>query len=133
MPFVHLPEREVNQYFCTNPTWHYSTSLATAPINGTLDPAKPNLLLIHAGGSSSAAQQRQFHDARLKSTFNLIAMDASFHGWTTGAPREGGYEIAEVAEDFLSALEKLYGEGTRVSILAEGYFGATCAAWMAVS
>ncbi len=93
MPFVHLPERGVNQYYCTNPTWHYSTSLSTAPIPGVLDPTKPILFLIHCGGSSSAAQQRQFHDERFKSTFNMIAMDAAFHGWTTGAKREQKYTV----------------------------------------
>ena len=134
MPFVHLPERGVNQYYCTNPTWHYSTSLSTAPITGVLDPKKPNLLLIHACGSSSAAQQRQFHDERLKSTFNMIALDASFCGWTTGAQREGEYPMREVAEDFLCAIDKLYApDKIKFSIIAEGYLGSTCASWMAVS
>lgn len=124
----------MNQYYCTNPTWHYSTSLSTAPLPGVLDPSKPILFLIHCGGSSSTAQQRQFHDERFKSTFNMVAMDAAFHGWTTGARREGRYTIEDAADNFLAAIDKLYGpERVAFSILGEGHFGANCATWMAVS
>ena len=134
MPFVHLPERGVNQYYCTNPIWHYSTSLCAYPQEGPLDPAKPNLLLLHSGGSSSAAQQRQFHDERLKRAFNLIAMDAAFHGWTTGAQRDNEYGIQEGAENFLCALDKLFApRKLRFSVLGEGRLGVQCATWMAVS
>ena len=134
MPFVHLPDRGVNQYYCMNPTWHYSASLSAAPIPGVLDPTKPTILLIHCGGSSSATQQRQFHDHRPRSTFNLIAMDAVFHGWTTGAKRKGKYSIEEAAENYLCALDKLYAPGKiKFSILGEGHFGANCATWIIVS
>lgn len=134
MPYVHLEEQQTAQYHCRNPTWFYSTSLSTAPVPGELDPAKPTLFLIHAGGSSSASQQRQFHDERLRSTFNMIAMDAAFHGWSQGAQRNGPWTIEDVAESFLAALNKLYDDKVpKLSILAEGLFGANCASYLVVS
>jgi hypothetical protein len=54
------------------------------------------------------AQQRQFHDERLRRAFNMLAMDAVFHGWTTGARREGKYSMKEAAESYLCALDKLF-------------------------
>ncbi len=90
--------------------------------------------MIHACGSSSASQQRQFSDARLRSTFNMIAMDSSYCGWTTGAERRAFITIEEAAENFLLALDRLYGERRlRFGILAEGFFGSNCASYMAVS
>jgi pimeloyl-ACP methyl ester carboxylesterase len=84
------------------------TSLSAASIPGVLDWSQPTLLLIHYGGFSSAAWQRQVHDERLKRASNMLAMDAVFHGWTTGARREGKYSWKEAAENYLCALDKLF-------------------------
>lgn len=134
MPFIHLPERQVSQYYCTNPIWHYSTSLSAYPSEGALDPSKPTLVLLHACGTSSAGQQRQFHDTRLRGAFNLIAMDIVYNGWTTGAEREVYFTIEEAAETILEALDRLFGKRKlKFSTLAEGFLGSGCAGWMAVS
>ena len=64
----------------------------------------------------------------------MIAMDAAFHGWSQGAQRNGPWPIERVAESFLAALDKLYDYSVpKLSILAEGLFGANCASYMIVS
>lgn len=133
MPFVDLPELGVCQYACVNPVWRYGASQSTAPAPGNFDTAKPTLFVIHCAGSSTASSVRQFQDARLTSTFNLIAMDAAFCGWTTVEQKEEDYPIERVAVNFIAALDKLFPNGLKFSILAEGYLGAHCATWMAVS
>lgn len=133
MPFLHLPERQISQYYCTNPTWHYSTSLSAYPSEGAFDRTKPTLIMLHGAGSSSAAQQRQFHDARLKGAFNMVALDARYCGWTTGAERDGFGTIEEVADTFLCTIDRLFGGELRFSLLAEGFLGSHLASWMAVS
>ena len=64
----------------------------------------------------------------------MIALDASYCGYTTGAERPEFWTIEDAAETCICALDKLYGERElRYSILAEGFFGSNCASWMAVS
>jgi len=134
MAFLHLPERRVSQYYCVNPSWLYSTSLSTAPNSNPLDPNKPTLLMIHACGSSSASQQLQLQDDRLRSAFNMIAMDSPYCGASTGDETDEILTIEGAADIFLCTLDKLYGDRKlRFSILAEGFFGSQAASWITVS
>ncbi|KAI5475585.1 hypothetical protein MNV49_001141 [Pseudohyphozyma bogoriensis] len=71
----------------------------------------------------------QFTDPRLKSAYNLIALDARLHGYTYGEELEK-YTMEDAANELIKALEMLGIE--KYSILGESFYGAHVGTWMAI-
>ncbi|KAK4705647.1 hypothetical protein P7C70_g553, partial [Phenoliferia sp. Uapishka_3] len=99
MPFLDIPHRSLRMFYVINSSFSPDAYLSEKePESEPLDPAKPNIVFIHAGLSSSAEFSAQFNDKRLSGSFNLIALDARVCGRTEGAPRE--VHVLE-AKDFM--------------------------------
>ncbi|KAI5476053.1 hypothetical protein MNV49_000482 [Pseudohyphozyma bogoriensis] len=132
MPYLEFEEPEfkgLRMWYLCNPTSSALVDLSAPPPDSSpLDPAKPSLVMLHAGLTSSASFEHQYQNNNLKA-FNLIAFDARMSGRTTGDELDS-FTISDSADTFLRALEMLGVE--RYSVLGEGSGGCGAATWMAI-
>ncbi|KAM0745875.1 alpha/beta-hydrolase [Meredithblackwellia eburnea MCA 4105] len=141
MSFVDVPSRGLQVFYLQNPTNLGAVEPFGSPIkalNHPLDPFLPILLLVHGTCATSELFHPQFNDPRLKH-FNLIALDARFHGRTTEtAPTETFpldqpplHSPEDIGEDFEAALNALGLGEVELSILGLGRLGTRVASHLA--
>ncbi|GAA6003029.1 hypothetical protein JCM10207_001953 [Rhodosporidiobolus poonsookiae] len=133
MPFVDLPKSGLRQYYAINPHCETARMIFDGPeppSRTAIDPAKPVLVLTHAGTSSSASFIHQFRDARLAASLNLVAFDSRYYGRTGNAEKLPRYQdLEERADELLEAIDAVVGDRP-FSWLGESFVGAHTGAYV---
>ncbi|ORY91588.1 Alpha/Beta hydrolase protein [Leucosporidium creatinivorum] len=117
MPYVDVPLRgNLHLHYISNPRMD-GGQLVSQP----MDFARHTIVFFHAGTLSSSSFKAQMQDPRLNANFNLLFMDARFHGGTEGGKRDA-HKLENSAECLTAALETI--GVPSYTIFAEGVQGA---------
>ncbi|ORY91587.1 Alpha/Beta hydrolase protein [Leucosporidium creatinivorum] len=120
MPYVDVPLRgNLHLHYISNPRMD-GGDLVSQPMDFT----RHTIVFFHAGTSSSSSFRAQMEDPRLNAHYNLLFMDARFHGGTEGANRDS-HKLEDSAECLIAALDTL--GVPSYTIFAEGIQGCPCA------
>ncbi|GJN91162.1 hypothetical protein Rhopal_004180-T1 [Rhodotorula paludigena] len=133
MPFVELPSRGLSAvYYTINPEYtDLSMSIKTPPPpSQALDPAKPILVLNHAGTSSSNSFIYQFREPRLREALNLLAFDSRYYGRTSPERVDHFQDLDERADELLDAIDAVIGDRP-FSYLGESFVGSHVGTYIA--
>ncbi|GAA5933599.1 hypothetical protein JCM3775_003748 [Rhodotorula graminis] len=131
MPFKRVEYRDLDMFYVLNPD---PANFARAthenlPPSNPLKPGLPVLVFIHAAGSNLTSWRAQIGDARLSNSFNLVAVDCRFHGFTKGGERTS-HTLENSAECVMATLDEM--DFPSYSIYGEGVHGSVIATWIAI-
>ncbi|GAA5959328.1 hypothetical protein JCM10213_008102 [Rhodosporidiobolus nylandii] len=127
MPFFPVPEYKLELFWALNPRPDQLVPTATPPSLSShpVDPDLPVLVLCHAAGSNVLGWAGILRDARLSSKYNILLVDAPFHGFSTADER-----TEHTLEDSANCIDHL--QLQRFAVYGEGVHGASTAVWLTI-